>query len=257
MIGIFVMAYGVAAQSIMYPNVGQHDVISVIRNATMRGYFAMFGDLRLEEIDSATPCESLQNATGFFSNYFTSFSMLLGMGNFSQKDSATSSSSIDDNQLRYCSNELAKYTVPVLLAIHVVMTNLVLFNVLIAIFNFIFNKIDDQTDEHWRYNMYCLIEEYRAKPPFTPPLVLIWHFFLFLYLVVDALPCCNCIKSSDWFTVVRRRFTVAPFCCEQVCNSIREELSRFEHQTASRYVKELEETKRSETDARLSLIDAA
>ncbi|CAF1532094.1 unnamed protein product [Adineta ricciae] len=63
----------------------------------------------------------------------------------------------------------------VLLAFHMLFVNILLINLLIAMFSFTFNSVQDQTDLVWRYERYSLIREYFDRPPLFPPLIIITH----------------------------------------------------------------------------------
>jgi transient receptor potential cation channel subfamily M protein 3 len=52
--------------------------------------------------------------------------------------------------------------------------------VLLYLFSFSIQKIQDETDQHWNFQRYVLIYEYYSKPPLPTPLILISHMFLIL-----------------------------------------------------------------------------
>ncbi|CAF1054407.1 unnamed protein product [Adineta steineri] len=63
----------------------------------------------------------------------------------------------------------------ILLAFHMLFVNILLINLLIAMFSFTFQSIQNQTDLVWRYERYSLIREYYDRPPLFPPLIIITH----------------------------------------------------------------------------------
>ncbi|CAF4184066.1 unnamed protein product, partial [Rotaria sp. Silwood2] len=73
------------------------------------------------------------------------------------------------------SEAVAEATVThVLLAFHMLFINILILNLLIAVFNFTINEVQDKNEYIWRYQKYELIREYFEKPLFTfPPLSLL------------------------------------------------------------------------------------
>ncbi|CAF4285885.1 unnamed protein product [Rotaria sp. Silwood2] len=63
----------------------------------------------------------------------------------------------------------------VLLAFHMLFVNILLINLLIAMFSYTFQTVQDQTDLVWRYERYSLIREYFDRPPLFPPFIIITH----------------------------------------------------------------------------------
>jgi hypothetical protein len=53
--------------------------------------------------------------------------------------------------------------------------NILLINLLIAMFSFTFNSVQEHTDLVWRYERYSLIRGYFDRPPLFPPLVFLTH----------------------------------------------------------------------------------
>ncbi|KAI0235847.1 Transient receptor potential cation channel subfamily M member 2 [Lamellibrachia satsuma] len=72
-----------------------------------------------------------------------------------------------------------------LMAIYILFANVLMLNLLIAMFSYTFNKIQTNTDEHWFFQRYFLIKEYHDRPPLPPPFIVISH-------IVLLLRCCFC-----------------------------------------------------------------
>nr|6CO7_A Chain A, Predicted protein [Nematostella vectensis]6CO7_B Chain B, Predicted protein [Nematostella vectensis]6CO7_C Chain C, Predicted protein [Nematostella vectensis]6CO7_D Chain D, Predicted protein [Nematostella vectensis] len=69
---------------------------------------------------------------------------------------------------------------PLLLAIYMVFTNILLLNLLIAIFNYTFERVQEDSDKVWKFQRYDLVQEYHSRPVFAPPLVLLGHILIFI-----------------------------------------------------------------------------
>ncbi|UJR10750.1 hypothetical protein I4U23_014938 [Adineta vaga] len=71
----------------------------------------------------------------------------------------------------------------ILLAFHMLFVNILLINLLIAMFSFTFDSVQTQTDLVWRYERYSLIREYFDRPPLFPPLIIITHMIELVKLI--------------------------------------------------------------------------
>ncbi|CAF1110172.1 unnamed protein product [Rotaria sordida] len=71
----------------------------------------------------------------------------------------------------------------VLLAFHMLFVNILLINLLIAMFSYTFESVQTHTDLVWRYERYLLIRTYFDQPPLFPPLTIITHIIEFIKLI--------------------------------------------------------------------------
>ncbi|CAF3724742.1 unnamed protein product [Rotaria sordida] len=71
-------------------------------------------------------------------------------------------------------------TTHILLAAHMLFVNILLLNLLIAMFSKRFNQVYDETHQIWHTQRYLLIREYFARSPFIPP---ISSMFTIYYLI--------------------------------------------------------------------------
>uniref|UniRef100_A0A8C4FHA6 Transient receptor potential cation channel subfamily M member 2 n=1 Tax=Catagonus wagneri TaxID=51154 RepID=A0A8C4FHA6_9CETA len=78
-------------------------------------------------------------------------------------------------------------TVP-LLCLYLLFTNILLLNLLIAMFNYTFQQVQECTDQIWKFQRHGLIEEYQSRPPAPPPFILLNHVHLFIRRVVLKSP---------------------------------------------------------------------
>ncbi|XP_069975832.1 transient receptor potential cation channel trpm-like [Penaeus vannamei] len=69
-----------------------------------------------------------------------------------------------------------------MLAVYLLMSNLLLLNLIIAIFTTVYERVREQSIEHWNYEMYRLAREYQYKPALPPPLAV----FVYLWRSVGA-----------------------------------------------------------------------
>lgn len=66
--------------------------------------------------------------------------------------------------------------------------NILLLNLLIAMFSFTFESVQTQTDLVWRYERYSLVYDYFDRPPLFPPLIIVMHFIELIKLLLRHLP---------------------------------------------------------------------
>lgn len=81
---------------------------------------------------------------------------------------------------------------PILMAIYVLLANVLLLNLLIAMFSNTFTLVQDNTDKHWAFLRYSLIYEYYTRPVLSPPLI----FFAHIYHLIKYLFNCLCCKQK-------------------------------------------------------------
>ncbi|XP_075140952.1 transient receptor potential cation channel subfamily M member 2 [Leptodactylus fuscus] len=71
-----------------------------------------------------------------------------------------------------------------LLCLYLLFTNILLLNLLIAMFNYTFQQVQEHTDQIWKFQRHDLIEEYHGRPPAPPPFILFNHLHLFIKRVI-------------------------------------------------------------------------
>ncbi|XP_027441126.1 transient receptor potential cation channel subfamily M member 2 isoform X2 [Zalophus californianus] len=76
----------------------------------------------------------------------------------------------------------------ILLCLYLLFTNILLLNLLIAMFNYTFQQVQEHTDQIWKFQRHDLIEEYHGRPPAPPPFILFSHLHLFIKRVVLKIP---------------------------------------------------------------------
>ncbi|XP_007945494.1 transient receptor potential cation channel subfamily M member 2 [Orycteropus afer afer] len=72
----------------------------------------------------------------------------------------------------------------ILLCLYLLFTNILLLNLLIAMFNYTFQQVQEHTDQIWKFQRHDLIEEYYSRPPAPPPLILLSHLQLLIKQVI-------------------------------------------------------------------------
>ncbi|CAF3473511.1 unnamed protein product [Rotaria socialis] len=117
----------------------------------------------------------------------------------------------------------------VLLAFHMLFVNVLLINLLIAMFSFTFNAVQTQTDLVWRYDRYGLIREYFDRPPLFPPFIIITHVVELFKLISRH------VSNVDHSKMRRRRTKI--FKMVAANREIDREWSEFESYATNLYAR--------------------
>ncbi|XP_072177786.1 transient receptor potential cation channel subfamily M member-like 2 [Diadema setosum] len=134
---VFLIGYGVASQSLLYPN--QDVSWFAIRNAFFVPYFQIYGELFLTAIEHG----HLENCD------------------------------VEGHDPCPTKNMVVLF----LLAIYLLIGNVLLLNLLIAIFSQVFEEVQENSMVIWRYEYYFLVIEFKDKPWLPPPFIIIVHMF--------------------------------------------------------------------------------
>jgi hypothetical protein len=151
---VFLLSFGVAFQGLLHPL--QKPSFTVLGDILWRPYWSMFGQLYIDEGDVS--------------------GMGREVGNFSCVEIVA--------QDGHTHLECFSYMPILLMAIYLFISNILLLNLLIAIFGNTLNKIEDSSELHWAFNQYNLVVEYYYKTWLPPPLSLLCHLCSFCRSVI-------------------------------------------------------------------------
>ncbi|XP_033608000.1 transient receptor potential cation channel trpm isoform X2 [Cryptotermes secundus] len=84
----------------------------------------------------------------------------------------------DDPGLEKC--QMGRWITAVEMAVYLLVANILLINLLIAVFNNIFNEVNAISHEVWMFQRFTVVMEYEEKPVLPPPLIVLCHVFLLL-----------------------------------------------------------------------------
>ncbi|MBN3316044.1 TRPM4 protein, partial [Atractosteus spatula] len=158
-LGVWLMAYGVANQALLYPYEPRPEWI--MRRVFYRPYLHIFGQIPLEDIDAAK---------------------MSGEGNCSYDAEEIHMG------LEPCTNTYANWLVIILLVVYLLVTNILLLNLLIAMFSYTFSKVQGNSDIYWKFQRYNLIVEYHNRPALAPPFILLSHINLLIKRNIRKVP---------------------------------------------------------------------
>ncbi|XP_012940727.1 transient receptor potential cation channel subfamily M member-like 2 [Aplysia californica] len=140
---MFMVAYVVSSEAILHSNaeLSWHGVFLIFR----RAYLQIFGE-EIEDTDTYSYSWCTRNA------------------------------SLANESMTMCGlDDVGSYVGAVLPGIYFLLTNIMLLNLLIAMFNDTFQRMKDDTDKHWAFLRFGLIKELTTRPPCPPPFMIICH----------------------------------------------------------------------------------
>ncbi|XP_055380249.1 transient receptor potential cation channel trpm isoform X3 [Condylostylus longicornis] len=72
------------------------------------------------------------------------------------------------------------WVTPITMAMYLLIANILLINLLIAVFNNIFNEVNSVSHQVWMFQRFTVVMEYQQKPVLPPPLIAFCHFYSLL-----------------------------------------------------------------------------
>ncbi|XP_055607349.1 transient receptor potential cation channel trpm isoform X8 [Uranotaenia lowii] len=79
------------------------------------------------------------------------------------------------------------WVTPIAMSMYLLIANILLINLLIAVFNNIFIEVNAVSHQVWMFQRFTVVMEYQQKPVLPPPLIAFCHFYSFLlYLIRKA-----------------------------------------------------------------------
>ncbi|XP_037597956.1 transient receptor potential cation channel subfamily M member 2 isoform X5 [Cebus imitator] len=163
LLAVWVVSFGVAKQAILIHN--EHRVDWIFRGAVYHSYLTIFGQIP-GYIDGVNfnPEHCSPNGTDPYKPKCP------------ESDAARHRPAFPE------------WLTVLLLCLYLLFTNILLLNLLIAMFNYTFQQVQEHTDQIWKFQRHDLIEEYHSRPPAPPPFILLSHLQLFIKRVVLKTP---------------------------------------------------------------------
>ncbi|XP_035770228.1 transient receptor potential cation channel subfamily M member 4-like [Neolamprologus brichardi] len=157
-LGVWLMAYGVANQALIYsydPNPNR-----IFRRVFYRPYLHIFGQIPVEEMDVGKDWDV----------------------------NCTHNVTLIESGEEPCRTHESNWLVVILLVVYLLVTNILLINLLIAMFSYTFSKVQEHSDTYWKFQRYNLIVEYHSRPSLAPPFIILSHINLFIKRVIRKVP---------------------------------------------------------------------
>ncbi|KAK0041663.1 transient receptor potential cation channel subfamily M member 2, partial [Biomphalaria pfeifferi] len=162
---IFLTTYCVVSESLLHPE--QELTTNIFYKVFHKGFWAMMGEYYLDDINTPSPerCKlQIRNKTECPD----------GLTNTSC-DSLYSSNYTLVNR-KGCPTKHGRYMVPFLLGVYVLFIQLLMFNLVIALFNNAISDNDTKRDMIWRYQRFQLTMQYSEMRILLPPFLFLFFF---------------------------------------------------------------------------------
>ncbi|MBN3297853.1 TRPM3 protein, partial [Amia calva] len=201
---VVLMSFGVARQAILNPNEDPSWMLA--RNIFFMPYWMIYGEVFADQIDP--PCG--QNITA--------------------EDGTTVT-------LPPC--KTGAWIVPAIMACYLLVANILLVNLLIAVFNNTFFEVKSISNQVWKFQRYQLIMTFHERPVLPPPLIIFSH----MTMVLKHL-CCRWRKHDDQD---ERDYGLKLFITEDELKKVHD----FEEQCIEEYFREKDDRFNSSNDERI------
>uniref|UniRef100_A0A668TJI1 Transient receptor potential cation channel, subfamily M, member 4a n=1 Tax=Oreochromis aureus TaxID=47969 RepID=A0A668TJI1_OREAU len=87
-----------------------------------------------------------------------------------------------------CKNQESNWLVVILLVVYLLVTNILLINLVIAMFSYTFSEVQEHSDTYWKFQRYNLIVEYHSRPSLAPPFIILSHIKVFIKRIIHKVP---------------------------------------------------------------------
>uniref|UniRef100_A0A914LXQ2 Ion transport domain-containing protein n=1 Tax=Meloidogyne incognita TaxID=6306 RepID=A0A914LXQ2_MELIC len=156
MLGISLLGFGLARQSITYPNEDWHWLL--LRNVFYKPYFMLYGEVYADEIDTCGD-EAWDE-------------------HLDKNISISTAWTHRDNRDKELACVPGHWIPPILMTVFLLIANILLISMLIAIFNNIFDSTIKISQQIWLFQRYRQVMEYEATPFLPPPFTPIYHIYM-------------------------------------------------------------------------------
>ncbi|CAI2730782.1 unnamed protein product [Schistosoma spindalis] len=203
------IGYGIAFQSISFAN----------------GYYS---DYEQEKMTINSTYQSKPGIRSLYDVIMTSYFQMLG--EFRLDDLAGDGSSCRDNGM--CPQTSSRRLTIIMLSAFILLTQVLMFNLLVATFTSTYNEIEGSAQYFWCYQRYEMIQEFVDRPSVAAPFMLLWYsveFTGFLFSLIGGTLFDHAIeeiKDDD------------PFCRSLHTNpTLDSKLTKWEHMMGTRRIK--------------------
>ncbi|XP_059956848.1 transient receptor potential cation channel subfamily M member 3 isoform X3 [Mesoplodon densirostris] len=202
---VVLMSFGVARQAILFPN--EEPSWKLAKNIFYMPYWMIYGEVFADQIDP--PCG--QNET--------------------REDGKII-------QLPPC--KTGDWIVPAIMACYLLVANILLVNLLIAVFNNTFFEVKSISNQVWKFQRYQLIMTFHERPVLPPPLIIFSHMtMIFQHL------CCRWRKHES--DPDERDYGLKLFITDDELKKVHD----FEEQCIEEYFREKDDRFNSSNDERI------
>ncbi|XP_067292872.1 transient receptor potential cation channel subfamily M member 1 [Pseudorasbora parva] len=208
---VVLMSFGVARQAILHPD--EEPTWRLARNIFYMPYWMIYGEVFADSIDL----------------YAMEINPPCGDNLYDE----------DGKKLPPCIP--GAWLTPAIMACYLLVANILLVNLLIAVFNNTFFEVKSISNQVWKFQRYQLIMTFHDRPVLPPPLIIFSH----LYILFRKL-CCRCTKKKEGELDEKDKGLKLILTPEEL-----KMLYEFEEQCVEEYFREREDEQLSSNDERI------
>ncbi|TRY94606.1 hypothetical protein DNTS_015812 [Danionella cerebrum] len=208
---VVLMSFGVARQAILHPD--EEPTWRLARNIFYMPYWMIYGEVFADSIDL----------------YAMEINPPCGENLYDE----------DGKKLPPCIP--GAWLTPAIMACYLLVANILLVNLLIAVFNNTFFEVKSISNQVWKFQRYQLIMTFHDRPVLPPPLIILSH----LYILIRKL-CCRCSKKKEGELDEKDKGLKLILTPEEL-----KMLYEFEEQCVEEYFREKEDEQLSSNDERI------
>ncbi|XP_037339129.1 transient receptor potential cation channel subfamily M member 3 isoform X2 [Pungitius pungitius] len=241
---VVLMSFGVARQAILNPNEDPSWMLA--RNIFFMPYWMIYGEVFADQIDHSRKLkhrlnEKLWLADNYLRTYGTWRSSAPSHNAQCSQTPTPCGQNItteDGGVVALPACKTGAWIVPAIMACYLLVANILLVNLLIAVFNNTFFEVKSISNQVWKFQRYQLIMTFHERPVLPPPLIIFSH----ITMVLKHL-CCRWRKHDD----DERDYGLKLFITEDELKKVHD----FEEQCIEEYFREKDDRFHSSNDERI------
>ncbi|XP_048112633.1 transient receptor potential cation channel subfamily M member 1-like isoform X1 [Alosa alosa] len=217
---VVLMSFGVARQAILHPD--EEPTWRLARNIFYMPYWMIYGEVFADSIDRKTKIDI----------YAMEINPPCGDNLYDE----------DGKKLPPCIP--GAWLTPAIMACYLLVANILLVNLLIAVFNNTFFEVKSISNQVWKFQRYQLIMTFHDRPIMPPPLIFLSHLYIFFKRV-----CCRrCNKKQEGELDEKDKGLKLILVGEEL-----KTLYEFEEQCLDEYFREKDDEQQSSNDERIKV----
>ncbi|KAL0979651.1 hypothetical protein UPYG_G00187790 [Umbra pygmaea] len=231
---VVLMSFGVARQAILNPNEDPSWMLA--RNIFFMPYWMIYGEVFADQIDhvhSRKLKHRLNSKLWMIENQFRAHGTWRNNAPCGQNITTE-----DGHVVALPPCKTGAWIVPAIMACYLLVANILLVNLLIAVFNNTFFEVKSISNQVWKFQRYQLIMTFYERPILPPPLIIFSH----ITMVLKHL-CCRWRKHED----DERDYGLKLFITEDELKKVHD----FEEQCIEEYFREKDDRFNSSNDERI------
>ncbi|XP_067087014.1 LOW QUALITY PROTEIN: transient receptor potential cation channel subfamily M member 3-like [Osmerus mordax] len=236
---VVLMSFGVARQAILNPNEDPSWMLA--RNIFFMPYWMIYGEVFADQIDhvhSRKLQHRLNAKLWLIEKHFRPHGTWRNNGPSHIAPVRMNITTDDGVVVALPACKTGAWIVPAIMACYLLVANILLVNLLIAVFNNTFFEVKSISNQVWKFQRYQLIMTFHERPVLPPPLIIFSH----MTMVLKHL-CCRWRKHDD----DERDYGLKLFITEDELKKVHD----FEEQCIEEYFMEKDDRFNSSNDERI------